>query len=156
MTTKITALDYLKGLERRHLTELIIIARALIDEYGLEALDVIAEAKSDLTRKQWAELARLQGRYDLDSLVEQEWEGARPLIEYETTSAETDELCLRVTRCYWADVFRELGAPAIGKTLYCDDEYAVAEGAGPHIGLSRTKTLMEGHDSCDHCYFLEE
>ena len=156
MRTKITALDYLKGLERRHLMELIFIAQALIDEYGLEALDVIAEAKSDLTRKQWAEVARLQDRNDIGSLIEQEWEGARPLIEYETTTEEAGEICLRVTKCYWADVFRELGAPAIGKTLYCDDEYAVAEGYGPHIGLSRTRTLMEGHDYCDHCYFSEE
>ena len=156
MGKKITVLDYLKGVERRHFMELLVIAQALIDEYGLEALEVMAQARADLTRKQWRELARVQGRNDIDSLIEQEWDGARPLIEYEKVSNEDGEVCLRVTNCFWADMFRELGAPAIGKILYCDDEYAVTEGFSPRIQLSRTKTLMEGHDCCDHCYFLEE
>ena len=155
MARRITVLDYLKRAERRHIVELLVIARALAEEYGLEALDVIAQAKADLTRQEWAELARTQGRNDIGSLIEREWDGASPLIEYDRASEDDEEICLRVTKCYWADLFRELGAPAIGKMLYCDDEYAVVEGYNPHIGLSRTKTLMEDHGYCDHCYFLE-
>ena len=156
MGAKITALDYVKRLERHHFMELIVMAQALIDEYGPKVVEVMAQAKADLTRRQWAELARLQGRNDIDSLIEQEWEGARPLIEYERTLEENGEVSLRVTKCFWADTFRELGSPTIGKALYCDDEYAVAEGFNPRIRLIRAKTLMEGDDCCDICYLLEK
>jgi len=74
MGAKITALDYVKRLERHHFMELIVMAQALIDEYGPKVVEVMAQAKADLTRRQWAELARLQGRNDIDSLIEQEWE----------------------------------------------------------------------------------
>ncbi|TFH07921.1 MAG: hypothetical protein E4H14_07485 [Candidatus Thorarchaeota archaeon] len=41
-----------------------------------------------------------------------------------------------------------------GYSLYCvDDEYMVM-GFNPKMEFTRSKTLMEGHDCCNHCYRL--
>ena len=155
MDTEAGVVEYFKRLERQHFLEIVSIVRALEKEYGQDAVDVVADAKYGLTHNQWAEMARARGRNDIATLLELQWEGAGPLLEYEVLYRDSEEVRLNVTKCFWADAFREIGAADIGKILYCDDEQASAEGFNPSIGLTRTKTLMEGHDCCDHCYLLE-
>ena len=147
--------EYFKRLERHHFLELIAYVRALQKDYDSDAVEVLAAAKYELTHKQWAELARSQEHDDIAKLLEILWEGAGPLLDYEVLYSDPEEIRLRVTRCFWADTFREMDAADIGKTLYCDDEHASASGFNSRIRLTRTKTLMEGADCCDHCYLLE-
>jgi hypothetical protein len=40
----------------------------------------------------------------------------------------------------------------IGYAMVCWGDYAWAEGFNPKIKLVRDKTLMEGHDRCNHRY----
>ena len=91
----------------------------------------------------------------LAALLELQWEGAGSLLEYEVLYRDSEEVRLKVTKCFWADAFREIGAADIGKALYCDDEQASAGGFNPSINLTCTKTIMQGGDCCDHCYLLE-
>ena len=148
--------EYFKRLEHQHFLELISYVRALEKDYGSDCMEVLASAKYELTYQQWAELARSQEQNGIAKLFELLWEGAGPLLEYEVLYRDSEEIRLRVTKCFWADTFREMGAAGIGKTLYCDDEHASASGFNPRIRLTRSKTLMEGDDCCDHCYLLEE
>ncbi len=60
----------------------------------------------------------------------------------------------RFTYCLWADVFRQLGAPKIGLWICQGDESAI-RAFNPNIVFKRTKTLMEGHDCCNHVYYLD-
>ena len=155
MGSQTEVVEYFKRLERQHFLEIVSFVRALEREYGRDALDVIAEAKYELTHKQWAEMARSRGRNDLAALLELQWEGAGSLLEYEVLYRDSEEVRLKVTKCFWADAFREIGAADIGKALYCDDEQASAGGFNPSINLTCTKTIMQGGDCCDHCYLLE-
>ena len=148
--------EYFKRLEHQHFVELIAYVRALEKEYDTDVIEILASAKYELTHRQWAELAHSLGNNGVIKLFELLWEGAGPLLEYELLYSDSEEIRLRVSRCFWADTFREMGAADIGKTLYCDDEHASASGFNPRIRLIRTKTLMEGDDFCDHCYLLEE
>lgn len=61
----------------------------------------------------------------------------------------------RVSRCLWAKTFREAGAADIGYAAVCHPDFAVASGFNPKLKLIRTKTLMEGHDCCNHRYVIE-
>ena len=149
-------MGYFKRLESQHFLELITYVRALEEEYGSDAIEILASAKYELTYKQWAELARSQEDNSVAKLLDLLWKGAGPLLEYEILYRDSEEIRLKVTKCFWADTFREMGAADIGKTLYCDDEHASASGFNTRIRLTRTKTLMEGNEYCDHCYLLEE
>lgn len=62
----------------------------------------------------------------------------------------------RITECLWAKTFREAGAADIGYACICHPDYAVAEGFNPKMKLIRTKTLMQGHDCCNHRWVVEK
>ncbi len=61
----------------------------------------------------------------------------------------------RVSRCLWAKMFRDEDAAAIGYAAICHPDFAVASGFNPKLKLIRTKTLMQGHDCCNHRYVME-
>ena len=62
---------------------------------------------------------------------------------------------LKVTECLWATTFLEADAGDIGYASVCYGDYAWAEGFNSKIKLIRDKTLMQGHNICNHRYVLE-
>ncbi len=54
-----------------------------------------------------------------------------------------------VTRCAYAEMYRELGLADLGFELSCSRDYAMLKGFNPKMRLDRTKTIMEGDDICD-------
>ncbi len=70
---------------------------------------------------------------------------------------ETDMvLQCKIIECLWAKTFQELNAAELGKIMVCDPDFSFASTVNPKLRLKRTKTLMEGHDCCDHRYVWEE
>jgi predicted ArsR family transcriptional regulator len=62
---------------------------------------------------------------------------------------------LKVTECIWASVFLQAKAGDIGYATVCYGDYSWAEGFNPKIKLIRDKTLMQGHEYCNHRYVWE-
>ena len=62
---------------------------------------------------------------------------------------------LKVTECLWAKTFREMGAADIGYVLLCHTDYADCQGFNSGITLTRSKTLMQGDDCCNHRFVWE-
>ncbi len=79
-------------------------------------------------------------------------EGYKTILTIEIVENREDLVSWRVTECLNAKVFRELDAAEIGYATLCHGDEAWAKAFNPNIQFSRTKTLMEGHDCCDHCY----
>ena len=61
----------------------------------------------------------------------------------------------KFTECLFAKTFREANASDIGYAIKCYGDYGSAEGRGPKIRFTLTKTLMQGHDCCNHRYVWE-
>ena len=57
---------------------------------------------------------------------------------------------LKVTNCLWAKTFREMDAADIGYATMCHGDFSSVAAYHPNMKLERTKTLMEGHDCCNH------
>ena len=53
---------------------------------------------------------------------------------------------MKVTKCLWAEIFREAKAEDFGYALACYPDYATAK--MQNLSLERDKTLMQGQDSC--------
>jgi hypothetical protein len=62
---------------------------------------------------------------------------------------------LKVTECIWAETFHAADAGDIGYASVCYGDYAWAKGFNPKIKMIRDKTLMQGHDRCNHRYVWE-
>jgi hypothetical protein len=60
---------------------------------------------------------------------------------------------LRVTECIWASVFREAGLDGeIGHAAFCNMDYYWPPAFNPSFKMERNKTLMQGHEYCNHRY----
>lgn len=63
---------------------------------------------------------------------------------------------MRVSECLWAKTFREADAADLGFKIVCSLDYVTAETFNPKIKLIRDKTLMQGHDCCNHKYIFQD
>ena len=63
---------------------------------------------------------------------------------------------INVTRCRYAQFYKELGAPELGFLLVCSADFPMAEGFGPDVKLTRTQTIMQGASYCDFRYALKK
>ena len=63
---------------------------------------------------------------------------------------------VKVTECLWAKTFLYAKAGDIGFAGVCFADYASASAFNPKIKMIRDKTLMQGHDCCNHRYVFEK
>jgi len=85
--------------------------------------EFITQAKSNLSAQFWTD--------SLDAQV------------LENTS---DIRIMKVTKCLWAQIFREAKAEDFGYAIACYPDYATAR--TQNLSLDRDKTLMQGQDCC--------
>jgi len=60
-----------------------------------------------------------------------------------------------VTRCRYAESYREMGLAKLGAVLSCNRDGALCEGYDPKLKLERTQTIMGGATHCNFRYTLE-
>jgi hypothetical protein len=63
---------------------------------------------------------------------------------------------MKITQCLVEEVFREADARDLGYACICHADFGLPVGMDLDIKLTRTKTLMQGHDCCNHRYVWEE
>jgi len=64
---------------------------------------------------------------------------------------EKGKFILKVERCKWAEVLKDLN-PEISYAMLCYADFERAKNYNPNFTLTRTKTIMQGNDFCDFCY----
>jgi len=98
----------------------------------------------------WAET---YGR-DLTSLkmvAEEVWAGGGSR-DIEILAANDDRLDFNVTRCRYAEFYKELGLAELGYLVHCNRDHAMIDGFNPDFPLTRTQTIMQGASHCDFRY----
>ncbi|WP_108263319.1 L-2-amino-thiazoline-4-carboxylic acid hydrolase [Mangrovicoccus ximenensis] len=115
-----------------------------------EARDILGAAiRKDALQAGRGFAARTPGGTDLKSFQE-----LQPLwtqddaLEIEVEEAGDTSFRYRVTRCRYAEMYREMGLGEIGHLLSCNRDFAFPEGYDPAISLDRPQTLMEGASCC--------
>jgi hypothetical protein len=73
-------------------------------------------------------------------------------LDYRVREPSPDTVEIDVTRCRYAQFYKELGAPELGFLLVCNLDFAFAEGFGADVKLTRTQTIMQGATHCDFRY----
>lgn len=61
-----------------------------------------------------------------------------------------------VTRCRYAEMYREMGLGEIGHLLSCNRDGTFCEGYDSRIRLPRSQTIMQGADHCDFRYTFSD
>lgn len=119
-------------------------------------LAVLRETIAAIARRQGAEMAQAMGGRSLKdfraSLVHWTRGGA---LELDVVEEGEGILSFNVTRCRYAEMYRELGIARLGPILSCSRDFALIEGFNPRLRLTRTQTLMQGAAFCDFRYRSE-
>ena len=61
-----------------------------------------------------------------------------------------------VTRCKYAEMYRDMGLGEIGHLLSCQRDGTFCEGYDDRIKLKRTQTIMQGASHCDFDHTFEK
>lgn len=75
-------------------------------------------------------------------------------LEIELEDKDQDKLVFKVTRCRYAEMYRELGYEELGQVLSCGRDAAFARGFNPGIRMTRTQTILSGGPYCDFKFEL--
>lgn len=145
-------------LARREIEAAVIapLVAAFRKRFGDEAvLPVLAEVIEGLAREHGARLAREAGGGTMRAFgtIWEPWTRGGAL-EIEWLERSDTALSFNVTRCRYAEMYRQMGIPELGRYLSCGRDAALVEGFSPDIELTRTGTIMEGAPVCDFRYRL--
>ncbi len=136
------------------------LLKALADDLGRERLVEMVKAASARTieaavRKQAppAPGNTLQA-FTADTLDPGNWLWTH-VISLDVVEKTASALEVRVKRCLWAQTFREADAADFGYAVVCHPDFAAAPAFNPRMRMTRTKTLMQGDDHCNHRWVVE-
>lgn len=94
-------------------------------------------------------------KHTLTSFVEYGKEAYKNMMTYEIIEESDKVYEMKVTECLWAKTFQDQNAADIGYATICHGDFSEARAYHPKLKLERTKTLMEGHDCCNHRWTWE-
>ena len=139
-------------LERRKIEAgvLVPMVQAFQQAIGKDRANEIArEVIIQLARKDGAQWAQQFGD-DLQAIekVSGVW-AAGGSLGIEPIGKSPDTLDFNVTRCQYAEFYKELGLPELGYLFHCNRDFAMVEGFSPGLALKRTQTIMQGAAHCD-------
>lgn len=121
-------------------------------------MGMLKETSSEIGAQNMTRMTQYLPKRDLTAMAF--YLKANPLFQkaltFEIIEESESALEIRVAKCLWAKTFREADASDIGYAAICYPDFAMASAYNPKIKLLRTKTLMQGHDCCDHRYVMEE
>jgi len=119
------------------------------------AVDAVARTVSAMAfAKGRAFAAQAPGKPSLDhfATIVDVWSGTGAL-QIENVSRVQNSLAFSVTRCAYAELYREMQLPtALIPVLSCHRDAPFARGYSPHLHFSRRQTIAEGAAFCDFLF----
>jgi predicted ArsR family transcriptional regulator len=143
-------------LTRREIEARIVapLLEAFAVELGNErAIEIVQKVILQIAREQGAQLTQQAGGCSLAHFATalEAWKKG-DAMEMVVLEQNERRLAFNVTRCGYADMYRQLGLAELGKTLSCGRDFALIEGFNPEISLTRTQTILDGASCCDFRY----
>lgn len=140
-------------LQRRKIEGRVLIPfiQALSDKFGKPAAyEVVDETIRKLAAEDGSRWARTYGQAtaSLRKVAQEVWAGGDAL-DILVIGESGDHLDFNVTRCQYAEYYKELGLSDLGFRIHCNRDRAMVAGFNSDIELSRSQTIMEGATCCD-------
>lgn len=146
-------------IERRRIEAAMLkhVYDTLKESHGIElARKTIADAVRSSSVQQAAEFAaRVGGNTSMQTFIDRQalWRLGDALIVDVKEQTEKSYV-FDVTRCRYAEMYREMGLGEIGHLLSCQRDATFCEGYDKRLKLTRTQTIMQGASHCDFNYKL--
>jgi hypothetical protein len=148
-------------LEKRRIEAAILkhVYDALKASHGAEvASRTIADAVRQSAIAQAAEMAaQVGGKTSLKTFIDRQEVWTRGgALERDVIEESPTRYRFNVTRCKYAEMYRDMGLGEIGHLLSCQRDGTFCEGYDKRINFKRSQTMMQGASHCDFEYTFEE
>lgn len=135
------------------------IYEELVRELGEgRARELLSRAIIRNAKEQGAGLAaQSEGRNDIAGFAAllPNWQ-KEDALQIDVLKQDEDEFHFNVTRCRYAEMYREMGLAEIGALLSCNRDGAMCEGYNPNLKLERSQTIMSGASHCDFRFHMAD
>jgi len=131
------AVELLHAMEKRFGPQAREVVREMIKHQEFEARPNAGKPETDLR--------------DFCTMVDKAAAGTHKLKK---VIDEPDRVGYQITRCMYAEIFRELEEPELG-LIMCARDGPWVKSYNPSLAFRRTKTLMQGEKACDNTYYVE-
>jgi predicted ArsR family transcriptional regulator len=140
-------------LQRRKIEGRVLIPflQTLREQLGENAMREVLDATiRKLAVDDGAAWAETYGRTtaSLRTVAQELWAGGGAM-DVQVISESDEHLDFNVTRCQYAEFYKELGLSDIGYRVHCNRDHAMVVGFNGELDLSRSRTIMEGAACCD-------
>lgn len=144
----------IEALEALCFVEKVQHLKRLREEHGDVVYALFREVIQRQTKEEWQNLASISPRNTLEELVDIQWEHISRSSGYEFELLKADfAIQVSCTKCPLSEMAHAIDAVDWATIQYCEKSQTTVEAFNSEIGFSRTKTLMQGDDCCDHYYF---
>ncbi len=134
---------------------LVPLVKALQAELGKQRANaLVRKALGDIYRRHGEEFWRRKNENNLGKAMTSAFAtfARDDALDYRVIENSQDAFAIDVTRCRYAEFYKELGEPELGFLLVCELDFPMAEGFGSDVKLARTQTIMQGAGHCDFRY----
>jgi predicted ArsR family transcriptional regulator len=134
------------------------LLKGLSAKYGETAGEVIEKVLAKRIREDWAAVGA-RGAHEgseIEDFIALLWEPLRKEGFELTYESKDGGVTFCVTKCPVHELAEKTGLHAWLYHLACATDFHTACSFSSKIEFGRTKTLMEGHDSCDHRYSYKQ
>jgi hypothetical protein len=134
---------------------LVPLVKALQEELGKERANaLVRKALGALYRRYGEEFRRAKTERNVGSAMASAFAtfARKEALDYHVVEQSEDVFEIDVTRCSYAEFYRELGESELGFLLVCSSDFDMAAGFDPEIQLTRAQTIMQGAEHCDFHY----
>jgi imidazole glycerol phosphate synthase subunit HisF len=148
-------------LEKRRIEAAMLkhVYETLKASHGAEtAKRTIADAVRKSAMEQAAEMAaRVGGKTSLRTFIDRQELWTRGgALERDVIEESGTRYRFNVTRCKYAEMYRDMGLGEIGHLLSCQRDGTFCEGYDRRLTLKRTQTIMQGASHCDFDYSFDK
>jgi hypothetical protein len=141
-------------LERRRIEGRVLVPfiRVCREKLGEEATrELVAAFIDEASREDGAKSAERFGSdmAGLRRIAEEVWGGPGGGIDIEVLRQDAKRFDFNVTRCGYAQLYKDWGLADLGFQLQCSRDHAMLHGFNDDIALERSQTIMQGAACCD-------
>ena len=153
-------IDSMPVLVRRRIEAMVLgpMIRAFQDEFGeQEANRVAKRVIEEVAQNQGAAFAQKVGGDDIPTYVANKgaWT-ANNALEIDVLEMDEKRYDYNVTRCRYAEMYRELGMQDLGFIFSCGRDFNFPAGYNKNLKLTRSQTIMQGAAFCDFRYEMRQ
>jgi len=140
-------------LQRRKIEGRVLIPflQTVTEKFGEAAMhEVLDTTIRRIAAEDGAAWAKTFGRTtaSMRRVAEEVWAGGGAL-DVHVLGETDDRLDFNVTRCGYAEFYKQLGLVELGYRIHCSRDHAAVAGVSDQLELSRSQTIMQGAACCD-------